>query len=100
MELEELMKLDEENIRALSNLGLHRSEAKVYLILDKTGIERASVIAQMAQVSRPDVYRALSNLYELGFVERIISNPMPFKSIPIKDAVSILLKQKIKNVLK
>ena len=94
MELGAFMKLEEENIRALINLGLHRSEAKVYLTLDKMGIERACVVAEMAQVSRPDVYRGLSNLHDLGLVEKIIANPMMFKSIPIKDAVSILLKQK------
>jgi len=88
------MKLEEKNIRALINLGLHRSEAKVYLTLNKMGTERACVIAEMAQVSRPDVYRGLSNLHDLGLVEKIINNPMLFKSIPIKDAVSFLLRQK------
>lgn len=88
------MKIEEENLRTLISLGLHRSEAKVYLTLDKIGIERAGVIAEIAQVSRPDVYRGLSNLHELGLVEKIIGNPVMFKSTPIKDAVSFLLKQK------
>jgi sugar-specific transcriptional regulator TrmB len=91
------MKTNVENIQILIDLGLHSSEAKVYLTLDKIGLERAGVIAENAQVSRPDVYRALSNLHELGLVEKIIGNPMMFKSITIKQGVSILLKQKAKK---
>ncbi len=88
------MKTKLESIQTLIDLGLHSSEAKVYLTLDKIGLERAGVIAEIAQVSRPDVYRALSNLHELGLVEKIVGNPMMFKSISIKQGVSILLKQK------
>ncbi len=45
-------------------------------------------------VARQDVYQILSELQELGLVERIIDKPLRFRATPIKNALSILIQRK------
>ena len=85
------------DIESFLDLGLKITEAKVYIALLELGTAKASAISEVSKVARPDVYRALSNLQELGLVEKIISNPFLFRANPIESAVDILLKQKAKK---
>jgi sugar-specific transcriptional regulator TrmB len=54
----------------------------------------AATIAKRSNVSRVDVYRILSELEELGLVEKVIATPTEFRPVPIEDGLSILLKRK------
>jgi sugar-specific transcriptional regulator TrmB len=85
------------NIQTLINLGLNSSEARVYISLHETGTAKATTIAKASGVTRPDVYRTLSKLNELGLVEKIIAHPVMFRPIPIETGVAILLERKSKK---
>ena len=85
------------NIQALIDLGLNSSEARVYSALCETGTAKAATIAKVSTVARPDVYRALSKLNELGLVEKIIAQPFSFRPNPIETGVAILLERKTKK---
>ena len=85
----------EEQILTLTELGLSTTQAKIYLALVKTKNQTAQAISTLSTVSRPDVYRVLNQLQEVGLVEKIIAKPEEFRAIPIEEAVSILLQRRI-----
>jgi len=91
------MKLQDVNVQTFIDLGLNSSEARVYSTLYETGTAKATTIAKASRVPRPDVYRTLSKLNELGLVEKIISHPLRFRSIPIETGIAILLERKAKK---
>jgi sugar-specific transcriptional regulator TrmB len=87
-----------EEVRALTGLGLTGSQAKVYLALVKIGQERASSIWKSFRRggggARQDIYRILSELQELGLVERIIAKPTEFRAVPPEECASILIQRR------
>jgi len=48
-------------------------------------------------VSRPDVYRVIKQLQEIGLIEKIVAKPEVFQVIPIEECVSLLLQKRIKK---
>ncbi len=89
----------EENIRTLSDLGLTSGQAKIYLALLRTGTASIRKIALASGVARPDAYRVLSELQEMGIVEKIVALPTEVKPLPIEDAIGILMLRKTKESL-
>ncbi len=61
------------------------------------GSSRAPEIAKVSGVSRPDVYRTISKLQDLGLAKKIVASPNEFTAIPIFDALSMLLQRKRKD---
>jgi sugar-specific transcriptional regulator TrmB len=88
---------EDEDTQTLSKLGLTNAEARVYLALVKNGPSKAPDAAKDSEVARPDVYRTISKLQELGLVERIVSSPNEYRAIPIFDALSILFQRREKE---
>lgn len=88
------MKPIDDSVQTLINLGLTILQAKVYITLAKSGASTARTTAKVAQVARQDVYRILAELQEKGLIEKIIAKPIMYKATPVKESVSILLKNK------
>jgi len=82
-----------EDIEALVALGLTTSQARVYLAIDKFREANMSTISREIQVARQDIYRVTSELYKLGLIEKVISSPIRYRALPLKQAVSILLER-------
>lgn len=85
---------NEENIQTLIDFGLTGVQARIYLSLLRIGTSPIKEIANAAKVARPDVYRALARLFELGLVEKIISTPAQYKPVPIIDGVCVLMSRR------
>ena len=90
----------ETNIQTLTHLGLTSNKAKVFLALDATRFSTVKEIQKNSKVPRQEIYKILSKLQEMGFIERTLTRPVVFKTIPIQQAVSFLLKQKIQETKK
>jgi len=88
------IKIENSEIQTLTNLGLTTIQAKVYLTLVKFGVSKISSISKNSNVARPDVYRTLNHLYEMGLVEKILQTPIQYKALSIDEAVEILLNKK------
>jgi sugar-specific transcriptional regulator TrmB len=84
----------EDDVNTLMKLGLNRLQARAYLTLLKLGPEKAKEIAKAANIARPDIYRTLSKLLEVGLIEKIVATPAVFKAIPIADALTILFRRR------
>jgi len=82
---------DNEGINMLEDFGLTTLQAKIYLILSKTDKSTARVLSEKSKIIRQDVYRLLIELFDLGFVEKIIATPTEFRAIPIDKAISDLI---------
>ncbi len=86
--------LGKEEIQILVDLGLTALQARAYLALSSQKTASLKLIAKKSNIARQDVYRIMPLLEKIGLVEKIISTPMTYKAIPIKDGVSILLQRK------
>ncbi|HSV50449.1 MAG TPA: helix-turn-helix domain-containing protein [Candidatus Acidoferrales bacterium] len=92
------MRDKESDIKALVDLGISRTQAKVYLTLIERGTSTIRNAANYAGVARPDTYRAMIELKESGFVEMVLSSPATYKPIPLSETISMLMAQKQKEM--
>jgi sugar-specific transcriptional regulator TrmB len=87
----------DEDISILNELGLTVSQAKIYLSLAKAKSLTAQEISAISKVSRPDVYRILTQLQENGLTQKIIANPIEFNAIPIDKCITTLMNHRIQK---
>jgi sugar-specific transcriptional regulator TrmB len=86
-----------DHILTLTEFGLTITQAKIYLALIKSNNLTAHTIAALSSVSRPDVYRVLNELQNIGLVEKIIAKPEEFHAISVEESVSLLLQRRIRK---
>jgi len=87
-------------LQVLIDLGLTLIQARVYLALAESGGSKVSAIAKNSKVARPDIYRTLSKLQELGLVEKIIETPVEYRAVPMNEGLSLLLETKTEQYAK
>jgi sugar-specific transcriptional regulator TrmB len=87
----------DEDIQALSCLGLTISQAKVYFALTQVEDATIKAIAQQTKIARQDIYRTMLQLQEIGIVEKVIVTPNRYRAIPISAGIGILTKRKEKE---
>lgn len=82
----------EKNVETLEDFGLTRNQAKVYLASARLRLASVSQISKVAKVRREDVYRILPKLEKMGLVERMLGTPVKIRATPVKEALSILVR--------
>jgi sugar-specific transcriptional regulator TrmB len=82
----------EENVRALSDLGLSPNQSKVYLSVLQTEGLPVRDITKTAKVNREEVYRVILRLEKMGLIEKILGHPIRLRSLPVEVALSNLIK--------
>lgn len=88
----------EKSIKTLVELGLSRTQAKIYLALVEKGTSTIRAVADNSGVGRPDTYRAMLELKRVGLIETILCSPTKYNPLPLPEAVSILIGQKHKEI--
>ncbi|MCL2475541.1 helix-turn-helix domain-containing protein [Candidatus Bathycorpusculum sp.] len=89
---------DSDENRILAELGLTINQTKVYLALLRLGTaSKAFSIFKVSGIARQDIYRVLSELQQIGIVEKIISKPTRFRAVEPKKATAILIEKKKEN---
>jgi sugar-specific transcriptional regulator TrmB len=73
------------------------NEARVYLVLVRCGPSPIKRISQISGISREHLYAVTRSLENKGFIEREIGSPNLFRAFPLKDTISILLKDREKE---
>ncbi len=86
-----MSEVQDEDVEALTSLGLTMLQATVYLTLVESGNSTIKDIAKSAGVARQDLYRITSELQDQGLVEQIITKPIMYRAIPLKSGVNLLL---------
>jgi sugar-specific transcriptional regulator TrmB len=92
------MLVKHEDTQILKKLGLTGSQAKVYLALVKLDKANARELWKASKVARQDIYRILTELREIGILEKILEAPTEYKAVPMEDSVAILLERKAKSL--
>ena len=89
-----MVKSNQKVIQIYSDLGLSLIQAKIYSALIQTGISSVKIISKASTVPRPDVYRILPQLEDLGLVNKIISNPIKYEPLNIQESLEILFERR------
>ena len=86
-----MLTISDEYTTTLMKLGLNSAQARTYLALLKKGMASTGEVAKISGVARPDTYRTIAELHELGLVEKLLTAPIKFRPLPVEDAVGILM---------
>jgi sugar-specific transcriptional regulator TrmB len=84
----------ETHVETLEKLGLTQLQAKIYLATLTLQRATAIKISTIANVARPDVYRIMPSLEELGLLRKLITTPTMFEATPLRNACQILVQKK------
>jgi sugar-specific transcriptional regulator TrmB len=87
------MSLWEKEEQLLTDLGLTCLQAKLYLFLIRSGPAPAKALSECSKISRPEIYRVIQELIDLGLVQKIIGAPTKFEALKLLDAVDLLLER-------
>lgn len=79
---------------SLQKLGRTSLQAKIYTAIFDAGKEKTLTISKTANVDRSNTYRTILQLQNMGLVTRILNTPNLYQTVPMKDAVSILINHK------
>ncbi|BDQ30952.1 hypothetical protein NZNM25_12250 [Nitrosopumilus zosterae] len=71
-------------------------ETKIFLFLNKNGVETASNISKILNIPRTETYRLLSALQRKGVVFSTFSKPTKFNAVRTEEVLEIL-SNKIRN---
>ena len=96
-----MMLLTKEVLTALSELGLNKYEAKVYLTLITEGISTAKNISDITSIPYGKVYEILNVLASKGFVVTLPTKPMKCQAVSPKELTEIVkkdIRKKWKNL--
>ena len=86
------------NINFLQDIGLNRTEAKVYLALVDAGPSRAGFITRKAGVHRRNVYDAIEMLIQKGLISYIKENNVRVYSAVEPSRLLEIAKEKENNI--
>jgi sugar-specific transcriptional regulator TrmB len=81
----------QDEIKTLTQLGLTSCQARVYLVLANSGKASAKTISRSSMIAKPDIYRVIETLQEIGLVEKTLGTPALFNAVPIGQALDLLL---------
>lgn len=78
----------------LFNLGLNKTQAKVYTLLVKNNYSSATRISEISKIARSDIYEILCELSNIGLIETIPEQPKRYHALPLKNGLSILISRR------
>ncbi len=84
----------EEKVAALTKLGITAMQARSYILLEILGESKAKTLSDLLRLPRQDVYRTLHELFEMGFVEKIIAKPTVYRAISSERCISLLIERR------
>jgi sugar-specific transcriptional regulator TrmB len=88
---------EDKYLSILRKLDLSLPQAKSYLALTKLEEADVATIAKTANLARQEVYRQMPRLMKLGLVEKVIGDPIKYRSTPLKRGTSKLMREKKKE---
>ncbi len=87
----------ESKVQALNKLGVTSMQARIYTLLQISGKLKAKTLTTLSKLPRQDVYKTLSELYEIGLVEKTLTKPFEFKAIPAEKCIHLLVTRRKQN---
>ncbi len=88
----------EETASELTEFGLTKTQAKIYITLTALGVASASEIAALSKIRREEIYRIIPKLEKRGLVIRKLKTPRKFSAIQPEKAIQLLTKTKLETM--
>jgi sugar-specific transcriptional regulator TrmB len=85
--------------RVLSRFKLNRSEIKAYILLARTGPQKAQKIAESIRVDRTEIYKVLRTLEGYGLITKTLDRPRKFKAKAFEMVLEGLINEKRKRII-
>ena len=88
---------EEDLVTKLSNFGLTKNQAKVYLSIIQLGITEVGAISKTSMIHRQDVYKILPTLEKKGLIVRLLGKPVSIEALPMPIALGkIVIAEELK----
>ena len=87
----------EEILKTLRNLGLKKTEAKIYFYLAKRGPKKANEITKALKITKQRLYPILKNLQNKTIVNTTLNRPAKFYAIPFGKVLDLFAKAKFEE---
>jgi len=84
--------------KILLQYGLTPNQSKIYVHLTKSGEKTASELSKNLKIPRTETYHLLNSLEQKGIIFSIFGKPSRFNSIPINEAVTVLINNEKKRI--
>lgn len=84
-------------LKALTDLGLSKTDAEVYIFLATKAPQNATDIANALRMKKQQLYLCLGNLKNKGIVNCTGERPMLFSAVPIEEALSAFVKANLER---
>jgi HTH-type transcriptional regulator, sugar sensing transcriptional regulator len=81
-------------IEALVSLGLSRTEARIYVFLEKSGSHNDVNISQALKLCEKELIRSLKNLQDKRLVKASAQHAVEFSAVPFEKAINLLIEVK------
>ncbi len=88
----------EETANELTDFGLTKTQAKIYITILALGVASASEIAALSKIRREEIYRIIPKLEKQGIVTRKLKTPRKFSAIKPEKATQLLTRTKLKTM--
>jgi len=88
----------EETSHELTDFGLTKTQAKIYITTTALGVASASEIAQLSKIRREEVYRIIPELEKRGVIIRRLEVPRKFSAVPPETAIQMLTETKLNTM--
>ena len=85
-------------VEKLSEIGLSRSQAKVYLSVVSSGPIGVGEISKETNLHRQDVYKLLPRLENLGLITKTLGKPVIIEALSVETAVDNLITLQKKKI--
>jgi sugar-specific transcriptional regulator TrmB len=84
-------------LNTLKSFGLKRAEAQVYVFLAKKGPHTGKDLCNALNMTKPQLYKCLSNLENKGVVTATPERPAIFHAALFEKALDLLVKAKLEE---
>jgi len=88
----------EETSNELTDFGLTKTQAKIYITTTALGVASASEIASLSKIRREEVYRIIPELEKRGIITRRLEVPRKFSAVPPETAIQMLTETKLNTM--
>ena len=84
-------------LKVLSELGLKKTEAKIYFYLSKRGPKQAQEIIRALKMKKQQLYPSIKSLQNKAIVESSLDRPARFSSIPFEKVMDLFARAKMEE---
>jgi sugar-specific transcriptional regulator TrmB len=87
----------EKVLKSLVNMGLTRTDAKIYVFLAKRGTQKAQDVALATKIAKQRLYPSLRRLQSKGLVNATLERPARFSALSFEKALDLFAKAKLEE---